>query len=341
MTDKKRIEYIDLAKGICIILVVLLHVVPEIGKGSFLVNLRMPLYFCLSGLFFKTYSGINEFTIKKIDKLIIPFMAWYLISYAIYYLRVFLLGYPEHIFRITDLFLEKEFYNGSLWFLLSLFWCNLFFYLVHKVSKNEWIQGSLILILASLGWILSYLEMDNFLYLGTSLTCLPFFYLGRQMFTKNIISSDKNLRKDILLFGISFLILISVIWLPIEKPEMLFYLNLLSAGNPITLYVSGITLITCLLIVCKYIKRIPGVSYLGRFSIIVLVTHGLLNNVMTRSIEHFTGIDMGHTKAHLLLFMAILGLMFVIIPLGIKFLPHICAQKPVIENIKVKKEAYL
>lgn len=53
--SKNRIEFIDLAKGICIILVVMYHC----GLGGLIPGdklLRMPLYFVLSGLFFKDYG---------------------------------------------------------------------------------------------------------------------------------------------------------------------------------------------------------------------------------------------------------------------------------------------
>ena len=78
MTDihkKQRIEYIDIAKGICIILVVYAHIdttILDYKIGIFFDSFRMPLYFFLSGLFFKQYSGIFEFTIKKINNLIVP-----------------------------------------------------------------------------------------------------------------------------------------------------------------------------------------------------------------------------------------------------------------------------
>ena len=50
----KRIEFVDLTKGFCICLVVILHVFGESAGNTFnTLNLfMMPLYFILSGLFF-------------------------------------------------------------------------------------------------------------------------------------------------------------------------------------------------------------------------------------------------------------------------------------------------
>ena len=71
----QRIEFVDLAKGICISLVVLLHVLGDLsGAVIHVMNLfRMPLYFVLSGLFFKTYDGLMPFIKKKVNKLLMPF----------------------------------------------------------------------------------------------------------------------------------------------------------------------------------------------------------------------------------------------------------------------------
>lgn len=77
----QRIEFVDLAKGICISLVVLFHVFGDLsGDVIQLMNLfRMPLYFVLSGLFFKTYDGLIPFIKKKTNKLLITF--FFLLSF--------------------------------------------------------------------------------------------------------------------------------------------------------------------------------------------------------------------------------------------------------------------
>ncbi|MDY4684793.1 MAG: acyltransferase family protein, partial [Sodaliphilus sp.] len=77
-----RIEYIDLAKGICILLVVLFHLKEMYKVHScldvYLYSTLIPLYFFLSGYVFKTYGGWNEFILKKIKRLIIPFAFFYI-----------------------------------------------------------------------------------------------------------------------------------------------------------------------------------------------------------------------------------------------------------------------
>lgn len=72
-SPKKRIEFIDLAKGFCICLVVLAHVAASykvsLPLSDFQKAFRMPLYFILSGFFFKTYGGFWDFIKRKTNKL--------------------------------------------------------------------------------------------------------------------------------------------------------------------------------------------------------------------------------------------------------------------------------
>ena len=62
-----RIPFIDTAKGLCIMLVVLYHIntyydIPEIG---IVASFHMPLFFLLSGCFYKSYGSFKLFCTKK------------------------------------------------------------------------------------------------------------------------------------------------------------------------------------------------------------------------------------------------------------------------------------
>ena len=110
----KRIDYFDLMKGVCIILVVLHHC--HLFGTDWLRCVRMPLYFMLSGMFFKRYSGFADFVTRKFNKLVIPCVTFFVLS--------------ELIFQRT---------NVPLWFLASLFLS----YIVNpqKVVLREHIQA--------------------------------------------------------------------------------------------------------------------------------------------------------------------------------------------------------
>ena len=91
MEDNKheRIDFVDLTKGICIILVVMSHIggaFDQLDYNSMLSCFRMPLYFFISGIFFKSYEGLFGFVIRKINKLIIPFLFFYISSFLLKYI---------------------------------------------------------------------------------------------------------------------------------------------------------------------------------------------------------------------------------------------------------------
>ena len=65
-TVKKRVEYIDLMKGLCILTVVALHfkLFPEQSSLNYMQGaISIPLYFFLSGIFYKTYVSFQNWRI--------------------------------------------------------------------------------------------------------------------------------------------------------------------------------------------------------------------------------------------------------------------------------------
>ena len=162
--DASRIEFIDLIKGICILLIVLSHV-----GGSFTVFdsypivtcFRMPLSFFVSGIFFRSYSGLIDFLIRKTNKLLIPFLFFYIGAFMLQYLisRLF-----PHYFRLpvefSELFIIFEPhalipFNPPIWFLLALYNCCLLFYMIHFLrDKYLGLKFCIIAIIGATGFYL-------------------------------------------------------------------------------------------------------------------------------------------------------------------------------------------
>lgn len=140
---KPRIEWIDTAKGICILLVVYSHV--YMGDHPAFLHFqdyfRMPLYFLLSGLFFKTYNNFHNFFIKKTNKLLIPFVfAYIFLSTPMLFFLQYRAGLPV---TFPGDFWEAERWrflckgNGTLWFLCCLFILNIAFYAIFLISRHR------------------------------------------------------------------------------------------------------------------------------------------------------------------------------------------------------------
>lgn len=271
---KERIEYIDLAKGICILLVVLDHI--SVGGyfsgGDYPLNdifeqTRMPLYFILSGLFFKDYDGgLKTFLLRKTNRILVPylfFMTLYIVSAkAIQHFT----GYDTTGVNITGIW-------APLWFLICLFWMNVIFAAVYYTVKrfiqpeglvSEAVLGVCVLCIGIAGYYVGYIPL-NF---DTAMTCLPFLWMGYIL----------NRKLHFLQLGIGWpwALLIGIIMLAIlhftYKGDNLFYLNIYD--TPLALiYLSGLLGTLGVLLISRVIKQLPVISYIGRYSIIVLCTH--------------------------------------------------------------------
>lgn len=333
LKKSERIEFIDLAKGICILLVVAVHVIPELdGPLEFLACLRMPLYFCLSGLFYKDYGSLKNLTIKKLNKLLIPFVSWYLIGYTIYYIcRILINSQSDATYNIKDILVANDIFNLPIWFLLCLFWSNLLFFLINFFAKKWYHQLEGVVIVGAIGYCMSLSGIFNLLYIGSAMTCMPFFYLGYVLKKTVLLYPSSNRLKDFVVMSGCLIAAFLIILTPEHPPRIVYYSNIVKSGNPVQVYVGAALFVVGVLLLCKLIRHIPYVSWLGRYSVIILVTHMWLKDITGRLLmRYWTGVDIIILEAlNLLIIVALMG---VVIPICKKWFPYITAQKDVIKS---------
>ena len=343
VTGNNRIEFIDLAKGICILLVVAIHAIPELDDYlPFLPYVRMPLYFCLSGLFYKDYGSLKNFTIKKLNNILIPFVAWYIISMVIYLIgRLFFPGNHEATYYIGDFIFQNEIYNQPIWFLLSLFWSNIIFSLVRMISKKWYWEFAIIMACAAAGLIMSYFKVFNFLYIGISLTCIPFFFLGYMLKQTELLYPSNSKKREFAIMSLCMVLGMFLVFYPTEPSRVIYYSNEFIGNNYLIYYLAGIFLTVSLLLCSKFLKKIPFITWIGRFSIIILVTHMLLVVIYRQILQRLTAGRLDSMIESLMVLTLVLLSIWFVIPICKKFFPHITAQKPVFRiSENDKKENY-
>lgn len=333
--EKRRIEFIDLAKGLCIILVVLGHLVPAFNSNLlFVYCFRMPLYFCLSGLFYKDYGGLGNFTLRKTNKILIPFIAWYVIGYGIYYLgRVAIDSHTDAHYHFNDILYSNAIFNLPIWFLLCLFWSNLLFAIVRTLVKKEKQLGIAVLGVAAVGWIMSYNGIFNFLYIGSAMSCLPFFYMGYALKRTALLYPSDSVKKEFIIMVTCFAGAFLFAFFPEEPPRLIYYTNKVAYGNLVQIYLCALMFVIGILLLCKFIRHIPYVSWLGRYSIIVLVTHLQLSAITGTLLSMTVGSHVSTNVRYVINFLVVVACMSLVIPFCKKYLPHITAQKdPIPDN---------
>lgn len=322
--SQKRIEFIDLAKGICIVLVVIGHCGAPINIPGFEI-VRMPLYFILSGLFFKDYGGGVNFFIKKMNKILIPFLFFYLVGcFAYYGIKAFA---PRLLVTdaggILDIFTNRQFFNGPIWFLLCLFWCNIIFSQITINVKKDSARIPLVVLLGFIGWFLGEKGIFVPMFIDVALTALPFFAFGYYLKKSEILYPNKLDRYNIV-FAILFW---SAAYIMTRTTEyrLSFHYNGLEGWST---YLISITSVLAVLFLCKTINHIPFISYCGRYSIVLLCVHHMIYRPLMVLLPK-TGIEFLSEKWSIAIITLLLSVLC--IPICKRLIPWFIAQKDLIK----------
>lgn len=331
----KRIEYIDLAKGICIMMVVYLHCTSDGGGFPFLESklctFRMPLYFILSGLFFKEYGGFGYFLIKKVNKLLIPFLTFYfLIGIVMSYLYNLFFQNETHYLSLKYIFsFYYEHFNNmpnAIWFLLCLFEVNLLFYLLFMLSKVVNYSDVLLCIMSLLigigGYLMGVYNVNLPIWIDTSFSVVPFFCFGYILKQKTKFLYPNI--TDIYNIGLLFLCLVIVF---ILGDTVSYTDNYFSISFP-SVYICGVLGSVAVLIFSKRIIHVFIISYIGRYSIIVLIVHHPIVKLFNDFLFWRTSWLYNYTffKFSIVLLVSI-GL----VPIMKRYAPYVTAQRELIK----------
>ena len=130
---KKRIEYIDIAKGITIILVIIGHSLNDGILRQYIYSFHMPLFYILNGYFFKKQEN-KKIVEKGIKRLLLPYLITSLIILGVYVFKAIIK--QENVIQILIDWGSAIIYGsgedrvflgisiraiGTIWFLFSLF----------------------------------------------------------------------------------------------------------------------------------------------------------------------------------------------------------------------------
>ena len=185
MTPAQRLDWLDMAKGIGMILVVYGH---SYGPSNYYVYLfHMPLFFILSGFLFNSEHNFRTYLYKKFTGLYIPFAGWNFIVMIIRLIAAqqsglltqkLLDGRVENM-KLMFLTVGKDGeYMGATWFLGSLFVISIVYKLVDMIIPEVRSKQKIILLIFGLVAIYGF---QNTLPNGQSRTLILgfFFALGR------------------------------------------------------------------------------------------------------------------------------------------------------------------
>ena len=138
---KRRFEYIDIAKGLGILFVVLVH--NDLEKISpffykLILSFNMPLFLFISGRLFKPEDSFFSLISKRFNSVLKPYIV---ILFLIFFMTI---AFSKVNIDIAAIHLLKSFYSTDkyldwipLWFLPHLFLLYLFAYLFYRTFPSS------------------------------------------------------------------------------------------------------------------------------------------------------------------------------------------------------------
>ena len=278
---KERIAYIDFMKGLCIIIIAIGHV-EENFLDSLLPNLNyalksywQPMFFFLSGLFFKTSIGFNDFLRKKVNSLIVTLLFFHFLCCL---LRLPLLAYVTYLspeidihFSLIDIIppIFGRYWRsaGALWFLVALFDLNIIYYLFNKYFNRLFVFLA-VMVSSVAGYTLMVNRIELPFMLDIALVALPFFMLGAIVKHFNLLVPSRYDKWGLLVMIPSVLL----IYRYSSNIDFLYQI----VPNFFRLYAIPFVAIISLFWCCKNLRYVPLICYYGRYSIVILGTHQVL-----------------------------------------------------------------
>lgn len=262
---KKRAEWVDLLKGIGIILVVYGHVilgVHDAGIGfksdiyfmqhSVIYTMHMPLFFFLSGLFASKWAQRKKKTafLQKFKSLIIPYFLWGIIQGTI---MSILSSYTNNGTSWDAILLLPIKPFAQFWFLYDLFFIFIVYFILNKLVSEKWI-AILALFFAVISPLLHYWELWRITYY------FVFFFAGVLFMKSNIYS---KIKKNNVFIMMLFFITINIIFYKVSFDKVV--------NNFMTILVAFVGI--CLLVVLSKWGKSKVVEYLGKISLPIYLMH--------------------------------------------------------------------
>ena len=189
--EKKRVRYIDIYRGIGIIIMVLGHMkfmYDDGGIGNRVYDIfdhiihsfHMPMFFFLSGYCYKrSMLPVLEQIRNKARTLLIPYFFYGIFQFFLWKMLEGDSFEPlVHLFWVNT---EGLAIAGALWFLTALFVVNVMYIIIDKYIEKCSIQAILISMIAVLGCFLPRIMENRLPYaIDAAFVGLGFFFLGKE-----------------------------------------------------------------------------------------------------------------------------------------------------------------
>lgn len=324
MAVEQRYDYIDTLKGGAMIFVVLYH---SCFLNTFYTSsvTFVPLFFMVSGFLFKADVSWKDLLFRNMRMLLLPYLV-YNVLHVIFCNSLHAIGVNmslksfEYIFYTTH---ADRIPNVTTWYLLVLFFVTLLFKSVWSLSATfkPVVRYSFILVILFLSGYVGYrLALANIFlpYLFDIVAiALLFFGLG-YLFSLCITKAPSQYDR----WGYLLIIPLIVVYILSRG-----YISMAACEYNLPywrLLIMTIALFLSQFYLCKYVGYVPFVTYMGRYSLIVLCTNMMVIPIMMGISLRFFDYDQAVVAASIA---TLVVSRWVVIPFCIRYMPYVSGIK--------------
>lgn len=324
----ERLDYIDVAKGIGIILVVIAHHLlgAEMIRG-YINSFHMPLFFIISGYLYAHKKEWNRplksIVIKKAKSLLYPYLTFGIIIivwHFVYYDIIFKNSVPEWgTIKVVIYFLSTYGYH-ALWFLPCLFLSSIIYIIIRKHRIHHFVCLP-ISVLISLPFINDFFNSNDFTqYIYRLFIAVTFIYFGNLLY--DLCKKEKIVYFLAFIISLSLSIASVICYIFFSDHFPIVNIAVGNIGNCLFFYLFALSNSVSILFICeRLIRQNAFLSFWGKNSLIVMAIHMDITIEICWLVYNKIPIDFGNTINSIIVVLLEFVLLFAIIKLINRFLP--------------------
>lgn len=222
---QERIPWLDYVRFFSIFLVILFHTPPQtpIMDGKIIINLRIPLFFCISGFLFNIgkYSTFGQFFAHRGKQILVPYVTFFVVFYAMWLLFGMRLGDADVAWWQPMLdFVKGKPHTvlGTFWYLSCLMVMQVLYYFMQRWLPAQWLfPASILLSVAAINC-----PLENYWHVWNAMVYMPFYAFGNsfKQYISRVEFSTPRRTVILLALGIASLVIMALSIYIEEKNSM-------------------------------------------------------------------------------------------------------------------------
>ena len=299
-----RIEYIDIAKALGMLMIIWGHIVLTGITNSFVYAFHIPLFFFISGMMFskQKYPYFNDFFVSRVKSLLIPYVIYSVITWIVWVAFSLLSG------NVVDLFaplLQTVIAQGSggflvhnvpLWFVTCLFMVEMIYYFISKLNYI-W-NISVCLVCTILGvWMMQPNDFFDFRLLPWNLEvamAAMIFYSVGYLFIANVTHQKfiDFVKNNKVVSGIITIVSFSLLFFGAEFNGHVS-MGSTHLGNPLVFYGAAFCGIVFMLFLCVAVslccsdRMLKPILWFGKRSFDAMAIHNPIKGIIVAIVSAF------------------------------------------------------